>query len=294
MGTLANLLQTEGLPLALRGQALTAFILSNDPASPAFFRQLLSSLSFELVQLAALGSGAVRDPKAIQLLKDAMQMPNLSTRRAACLALVAIGTTEALEAVGNVLLNEDEDLRRAAAEALANDTKEGHAMLKDGATMKDILVKRSVVYGLARVQEPWAQEILSKLQVEDDQWVVRNAAEEVIEANKRQDDPCIPHPLKAPSESPWLIEFAGKQGTGISPGSPATDILLLALKDDEPEVRLSALPYLKTTPTDGVITQLYNAMYRDDIELRENTYQVLWEFGTAGIKLPNPTQFGLG
>jgi HEAT repeat protein len=294
MGTLANLLQTEGLPLALRGQALTAFITSNDPGASALFRQLMTSLSFELVQLAALGSGAVRDPKAIPLLKNAVQAPNLSTRRAACLALVAIGTTEALETVADILLNADEDLRRAAAEALANDTREGYAMLKDGATMQDILVRRSVVYGLARIQEPWAQEIISKLQLEDDQWVVRNAATEVIEANNREDNPRIPQPLKAPSESPWLIEFAGKQGMGISPGTPATDILLLALKGDEPEARLSALPYLKNTPTDGVITQLYNAMYRDDMELREATYQVLWELGTAGIKLPNPTQFGLG
>ena len=166
-------------------------------------------------------------------------------------------------------------------------------MLKDGATMQDILVRRSVVYGLARIQEPWAQEILSKLQLEDDQWVVRNAATEVIEANSAEDNPRIPHPLKAPSESPWLIEFAGKQGMGISPGTPATDILLLALKGDEPEARLSALPYLRNTPTDGVITQLYNAMYRDDTKLREAAYQILWELGTAGIKLPNPTQFGL-
>jgi HEAT repeat protein len=294
MGALANLLQAEGLPLALRGQALAAFTTSNDPGAPALFRQLLTSLSFELVQLAALGSGATRDPKAIPLLKNAMQLPNQSTRRAACLALVAIGTTEALEVIADVLLNADEDLRRAAAEALANDTNEGHAMLKDGASMQDVLVRCSIVYGLARVQEPWAQETLHKLQLEDDQWVVRDAATEILEARGKKGNPHIPHPLKMPSQSPWLIEFAGKQGMGISSGAPATDILLLALKSDEPEARLAALPYLKYTPTDGVITQLYNAMYRDDPELREAAYQTLWELGAAGQKLPDPTQFGLG
>jgi HEAT repeat protein len=293
LSTLANLLQTEGLPLALRGQALAAFTTSNDPSASALFRQLMTSLSFELVQLAALGSGATRDPKAIQLLKSTMHAPDQSTRRAACLALVAVGTTEALETVADVLLTADEDLRRAAAEALANDSNEGHAMLKEGATLQDVLVRRSIVYGLARIQEPWAQETLQKLQLEDDQWAVRNAATEVIDASGKEGNPRIPHPLKTPSESPWLIEFAGKQGMGISPGEPATDILLLALKGDEPEARLSALPYLKNTPTDGVITQLYNAMYRDDPELREATYQTLWELGAAGIKLPDPTQFGL-
>ena len=293
MGTLATLLQTEGLPLALRGQALAAFTTSNDPGASALFRQLMTSLSFELVQLAALGSGATRDSKAIPLLKSAVQAPDLSTRKAACLALVAIGTTEALETVADVLLNADEDLRRAAAESLANDSNEGYAMLKEGATMQDVLVRRSIIYGLARIQEPWAQETLQKLQLEDDQWVVRNAATEVIDVYGKEGNPRIPHPLKAPSESPWLIEFAGKQGIGISPGTPATDILLLALKGDEPEARLSALPYLKNTPTDGVITQLYNAMYRNDRELREAAYQTLWELGAAGIKLPDPMQFGL-
>ncbi len=293
MGTLATLLQTEGLPLGLRGQALAAFTTSNDPGASALFRELMTSLSFKLVQLAALGSGATRDPKAIPLLKSAVQAPDQSTRRAACLALVAIGTTEALETVADVLLNADEDLRRAAAEALANDSNEGYAMLKEGATMQDVLVRRSIVYGLARIQEPWAQETLQKLQLEDDQWVVRNAATEVIDAYGKEGNPRIPHPLKAPSESPWLIEFAGKQGMGISPGTPATDILLLALKGDEPEARLSALPYLKNTPTDGVITQIYNAMYRDDPELREAAYQTLWELGASGVKLPDPMQFGL-
>jgi HEAT repeat protein len=91
-----------------------------------------------------------------------------------------------------------------------------------------------------------------------------------------------------------LIKFAGKQGVGIPPGSPATDILLLALKSDDPEARLAALPYLKTTPTEGVIAQLYAAMFKDDPELREQAFYVLWEMGISGVKLPNPSQYGYG
>ena len=139
MAALANLLQTEGLPLALRGQALAAFVASDDPAVTTLFRQMMGTLSFEVVKLAALGSGAMRDIRSIDLLEGILQSPSLSARRAACLALVAIGTNDALEVVAHNLLNADEDLRRAAAEALANDTGEGYAMLKDGATLTDIL-----------------------------------------------------------------------------------------------------------------------------------------------------------
>jgi hypothetical protein len=145
---------------------------------------------------------------------------------------------------------------------------------------------------LARLDEPWALELLQKMRVEDDQWVVRNSAGEVIDAMNSTNDPCIPRPLKPPSESPWLIAFAGTQGVGISPGAPATDLLLAALKSPKDEERLAALVYLKQKPTDGIIKQVYSAMYGDDPELKEAAYLTLWEIGSSGYKLPHPTQFG--
>lgn len=292
MTALLKLLQSEGLPLALRGQAMAAFVLSNDPASPNLFRQLLNSLSFELVQLCALGSGALQDTKAIPALTKIINAPSPAAQHAACLALVAIGNTEALEIVAHALLNGSEDLRRAAAEALANDPGEGHAMLKDGTTLSDILVRRAVVYGLRRVEEPWAIETLQKMQIEDDQWVVRNAASAALES-KTHPSLAAPRPLKAPSETPWLIAFAGKQGVGISPGAPATDILLSALKNGTLEEKLAALPHLKNIPTNGVIHALYEAMYSDEPKLRETAFLTLWEIGASGIKLPHPSQYGL-
>jgi len=292
-GTLAAIMQTAGIPLGVRGQAMAAFVVSNDPGAAALFRQLGASLSFELVQLAVLGTGALRDTKALKSVEQAMDAPSISVRRAACMALVAMGTNDALESVAHTLLSGDEDIRRAAGEALSNDPHEGYAMLRDGITLSDILLRRAVVYGLGRINEEWANEMLKKVQVEDDQWIVRNAATEVLDA-KQHIRSRAPRKLKAPHESPWLIEFASKQGMGISPGIPATDILLLALKGDDPDTRLAALPYLKFTPNEGVIAQLYDAMYRDDPELREAAYITLWEIGASGVKLPHPSQYGFG
>lgn len=289
---LAGLLQTDGIPLALRAQAISAFYWSGDPGAAPLFRQFLQSTSLELIQLAALGSGAVRDSKAIEFLSSTLHAPSVSAQQASCLALVAIRTGPAMEAAARALLHGEEDLRRAAAEALANDPNEGHAMLKEGIALADILLRRAVIYGLARVEDEWAVEALQTIQVEDDQWVVRNSATEVLES-KDVIDPRIPRPLTAPSETPWLIEFAGQQGVGISPGSPATDVLLTALKNGSEEERLAALPYLKRMPTEGVITNLYNAMYRDDPELREAVFLVLCELAASGVKLPDPQQFGL-
>jgi HEAT repeat protein len=292
MAGLAELIQAEGLPLGLRGQALAALIGSEDPGVATLFRKLTNTLSFDLIQLSILGSGALRDSKSIPSLEGILQSPSINVRRAACLALVSIGSIETLESVAHVLLNGDEEVRRAAAESLANDPIEGYAMLKDGATLTDMLLRRAIVYGLGRIDESWAIELLQKMQSDDDQWVVRNSASEVLEFRTSAQNPRLPHPLRGASESPWLIEFASTQGVGISPGSPGTEALLAALKNGKEDERLAALPYLKQNPTEGVVKEIYGVMYSSDLEAREAAFLTLWEIGASGFKLPDPVQYG--
>jgi HEAT repeat protein len=290
---LLNILQSEGQPLALRGQAVAAFVASGDPGAGTLFRQLLTSRSFELIPLAALGCGGIRDTKSVELLEGALQSPFGPVRRAACLALVAIGTEKSLEAVARALLQGDEELRKAAAEALANDAVEGHPVLREGAALPDIMVRRAVVHGLARIEQPWAVELLQKMQVEDDQWVVRNLASQYIEQGARP-DPRVPHKLPNPSDTPWLIEFAGKQGMGVPKSGPATDVLLNAVKFGSTEERLAALPYLKPIANEGIVAALYGGIYGEDLEVREAAYLALQEIAANGLRLPHPNQFGLG
>jgi HEAT repeat protein len=290
---LLTILQAEGQPTALRSQAMAAFVASGDPGAATLFRQLLGSRSFEVLPLAALGSGALRDAKAVGALEEILQAPVGAVRRATCLALVAIGTEKSLEAVARALLQGDDELRRAAAEAMANDPTEGHAMLKEGATLADIMLRRAVVHGLARIHEPWADETLQHMQVEDDQWAVRNLANQYLE-QKSNIDPRVPHRLKTPSESPWLIQFAGKQGMGVPRGGPATDVLLSAYKVGDTEERLAALPYLKRVANEGIVGALYNGMYGEDPEVREASFYALEEIAANGVPIPHPNQFGLG
>ncbi|GAB4418220.1 MAG: hypothetical protein Kow002_05070 [Anaerolineales bacterium] len=289
---LIEVLQTEGIPLTLRAQAVAAFVHSGDANVPALFRQFLKTTSFELLQLAALGSGAAKDSKAVEQLAGVLHAPSTNAQRAACLALVAIGTGAAMEAVARALLQGEEEVRQYAAEAMANDPIEGQAMLKEGLSMDDILLRRAVVFGLKRVKEAWAIQMLESIQIDDSEWVVRNAASEALESMSSA-SLHVPEPLPAPSESGWLIEFAGKQGAGISPGSPATDVLLTAFRSDQIEEQLAAIPYLKQTPSEGVIAAFYDALYSDNFDVREAVFVALCELAAGGIKLPNPQQFGL-
>jgi HEAT repeat protein len=291
--SLLSILQAEGQPATLRAQAMAAFVASRDPGAAPLFRQLLTSRSFEVIPLAALGSGALRDRKAVPILEEVLQAPFAAVRRAACLALVAIGMDKAIEAVARALLQGDEELRRAAAQALANDPAEGYEILREGATLADIMVRRAVVHGLARVEEPWAFEMLQRMQTDDDQWAVRNLANQYVEEISNR-DPRVPRKLTAPSETPWLVEFAGKQGVGVPRGGPATDILLKAMRFGSTEERLAAIPYLKQTPSEGVIGAFYNAIYGEDPEVREACFLALQELAANGTPIPQPNQFGLG
>ncbi|GAB4537933.1 MAG: hypothetical protein Fur002_00560 [Anaerolineales bacterium] len=288
---LAATLQAEGLPLGLRGQAAAALVFSGDSGASALLRRLADAPSMEMSQLAILGCGAARDVKAVEALTRAIDAPNMAVRRAACMALVAIGTKEALDTVAHTLLNGDEEIRRAAAEALANDPHEGYAMLQEAVSMNDILLRRAAVFGLSRIDEEWAIRILEKVQVEDEQGVVRNAAAEVLET-KTGASAYAPRKLKAPSESPWLVEFAAKQGTGIAPGAPATDVLLQALRGDDSNLKLGALPYLKFNANENVIAEFYNVMYSEDTDAREAAFNILWELEAAGVALPAPAKYG--
>ncbi len=293
MGALVQLLQNEDYPLALRGQAMAAFALSGDPNTEALFRQLMLSPSNTLQRLAALGSGVTRDTKAVETLIDLVSNSTGATQQAACLALVRIGSNPALEAVATALLQGDEQMRVTAAEALANHLTDGREALREGINSKDILLRRAIVFGLGRVNESWATELLEKTQVEDEQWAVRNVAVEILEARQKS-NLHIPIRLKATADTPWLIELAGKYGMGIIPGQPATDIFLLALKDENEEYRQAALKYLRYTPSDGVLAALYPHLYGTDTEFKEAVFQVLSDMALGGTPLPDPRQYGLG
>ncbi len=293
MSKLVEILQNEDLPIGLRGQVMAAFALSGDPNIAALFRQLMMASSSELRRLGAIGAGVLVDAKSVEALVSVINQSTGAAQKAACLALVQIATPAALEAVATALLRGDEQLRITAAEALANHPAEGYDALREGITNPDILLRRAAIYGLSRINEPWSVELIEKAQVADEQWAVRSAAVEVVEARQKP-DPHIQRRLTTPSETPWLIEFAGKHGQGITPGVPATNVLLTAFKDENADLRSAALNYLRYTPNEGVLAALYQKFYDDDPEAQEEIYQALTAIAYNGVPLPSPMQFGLG
>ena len=288
---LATCFQNQTYALGLRARALAALVYLNNPGVNVLFRQSLTSASASQRWLAALGCGVVRDTKVVGELIGLLGDVSLTVRQAACLALVAIGDKASLEAVATTLLQGDEDLRKVAAEALANHIEEGQPTLEEGSGMEDLMVRRAATFGLGRVHQPWAIEILHKMQIEDSQWVVKNAASQVLD-ELDQPNPRIPRRLPQITEAPWLIAFAASKGIGVAPGKPALDLVLQSLNEGSVDQVLAALEYIGRSAESGAIPAVYKVYFSGEDEIRQAALNTLWLLARAGIPLPQPIQFG--
>ncbi|MGE5223813.1 MAG: HEAT repeat domain-containing protein, partial [Omnitrophica WOR_2 bacterium] len=289
----AMLIQNETLSLGLRARFLTSLVLSNDPGVPILLRQLLTNPNENVRILAILGCGMLRDSKAYSDLAGLLNDSSLRVSQASLFALDALGTETARQDIAAALIQGSEPMRRTAAELLADDPEEGHETLKECLEMDDLVARRAAIFGLARIKQPWSIQTLEKLQIEDGQWVIRNAASQVLEDSK-QLDPAIPLPSGEITEAPWLLAYAAKLGMGISPGKPAMNLVVESLKDGSLDQRYAALDYLTRKGDSNVVPQVYQLLYGANEELREAAFNTLWHIAAAGVELPPPAQFGLG
>ena len=289
--SLVTAMHAEKQTLPLVARIITSLATSGDPGVYLLFRQLLQSENENLRLLATLACGITRDPKASSELNRLLSDKSPSIVRSASLALVAIGDKQALEIVADALLHGTEVSRRAAAEALANDPRSGYPTLKDGSSHEDLRVRHSIVYGLMRIHQPWAREILTRMQLEEKEWIVRNAAIQAIE-ELTQPAANIPQPLPDLSETPWLIDYAAKQGMGVSPGRPAHELVVEALKIGTTIEKLQALSYLGMFGDEPSIPVIYSWYFGSSGEIRDAAFQTLWLLANSGVSLPPPRQFG--
>jgi hypothetical protein len=288
---MASLIQDESLPDGLRMRILAGFACSNDSSLQRLFRQLFTSPSNVVRRLSLLGAGAWGEqallPDIINLLRD----PQEPVRLAACMALAAIQTENAINATAEVLMNGDEPQRQAAAEALAHTPDIGQEIIQEAVGINDILTRRAAVFGLLELHNEWSMPILEKMALEDSQWVVRNAAAQALEilqeANRH-----IPKPLQRPWNTPWLIAFASKRGLGIAPNQPSNDLLHLALTTGTLDEQLGAMEFVKFIQDDRIILDVYTLYYSGQNAISEGALRTVWYWSISGVKLPPPHKLG--
>jgi HEAT repeat protein len=282
---LATIATDPNRPYGLRLRVVHALSASNEETVSILFRRMLESDKPSSRVLGALGLGGLRDEEAVRTLIQTINTKrNLHTRQAACLALAAIGTEEALEALGRIILESDEGVLISAAEALACNPDEGWPMLQDAIEMKNLLTRRAAVFGLARIPEDWVDEIIQRVQLEDDQWVVRGAASEVID--RRQNPPWIVRkPVGDVSELEWLQIFAQKEGMAVAPGRAALEMVRRALNKGSQEEKISALEAIVWTGGEELSLEIFQALSSNEAYLRDAAFEALWQLHASGADI---------
>ena len=290
---LAMVVQEGSNPYGLRLRALHLLAQSAESSVNILFQRMLRSETAASRVLGALGLGGTADEDSIpQLAAITTKDPVLLVRQAACLGLAAIGTDPALEALGHALLEGEEAVRLAAAEALAANTGEGYVMLREAAEHDALLTRRAAVFGLARVPDSWAEEILEKVQVDDNQWVVRGAAAEALEQRRNPPWKIYSAP-KDLSELPWLVAYAGREGIGMVPGRAALDLVRRALNNGSTDEQIAAIEALGWSGGEELSMELYKALRSGEDHLRDSAFETLWRLTASGVELPSPMKFGM-
>jgi HEAT repeat protein len=290
MRFLASEMQRSNIPFGLRARLLSALLLSGDPGVGVLLRQISHTTSQELLHLSALGMGYLLDQQSLARLSELIAEPENNVSKSACFALVKVGNQQAFELLGSALLHGSEGIRRAVAEALALDPGEGEDMLKEAAEMDDLLVRRSAVFGLAQVDQPWAKGMLEKLALEDDEWVVRSAATQIVEL-EGEPDKRIPAPPRPLHEVPWLVSFASGRGIGIAPGQPAENLLNTALAEGTPEEQQAALECLQLNPNAEALPMIHENMQYAYGGVQQAAFDTLRSYAAQGMDIKNPSRY---
>ncbi|MBN1565461.1 MAG: HEAT repeat domain-containing protein [Anaerolineae bacterium] len=258
----------------VRARAIAALVASRDRNVLFILRQALRIPDPYIQRLACLGMGAQTDPEAIRDLAAMLTNENREVQLAAGLALGAIGTDAALQEMAQGLLQGTPELRRAIAEALAALPGEGHNILRDGIEYPDIEIRRAVVYGLSRVQAPWALGALYRAMLQDSEWYVSSAAEDAF-MTARAPEREGPRTHPEADSLLWLIEWAADRGEGVPSGENARQVLIRALQEGEATHKITAAKTLGRLGHIHALKALYGSLRDRDDTVRGAAYAAL-------------------
>jgi HEAT repeat protein len=284
---LMKMVRTPNQPFPLRARALCAFLHSRDASASQLFRQLLTSPDSDMEAriLAALGLGAMGDQSAVDVLSKQLESESRELRWAGALALGRIASHASIDVLGQILLQGEDDLRRAVAEALSLDPIEGHGILREAIQDAELLVRRAAVFGLARTGQPWALEILERVQIDDGQWAVKSAAAQAVERlHGEADTPLVPMP--PPANLPWLVAFATQRKTGLAPGAPTLAMLERAIREGEPRQRAASVEALGALADNRFLRDLCMGLNDNESSVRSPAFEALWALRTMHVATP--------
>ena len=274
----------------VRERIMAALIASRDHNTASILQNGLQSEDSLARTLSILGMGALGDPALIESVAVGLDdATDIRAQVASTVALGAIGGEVATEYLVQLLFEGNDLVRQAAAEALAADSEIGHDLLREAVKEEDVLVRRGAIYGLARVSEPWALAILEEIQIEDEQWFVRDAARDMVERFESDTAQRPPTYYLAPVQIRWLVDWAAEREETVPGGEQGIEMLISALQDVDANhrIRRAAADTLGKLGRWESVKPLYAALRDESPQVRELAYRALASISEAlGEPLP--------
>jgi hypothetical protein len=257
---LINLIFEKEYIFSIRLRSLAALLQCNDPNIPVFIKQLFSKKDLEFIQFALFAIGSTnKDPSFIKEILPLTKIQSINLRKLVYLVLTTFDDELAIHELGKAFLSEDEKVRQIIAESFAFNNPEGEEILKEAISLTDIVVRRSAIFGLVKLKNDWAKNTLQTLSIEDNQWVIRNAALQASEFLSKE-NPLTPQNVPPIHQNLWLRKFAGENNLGVAPGKSTVHILKMALSSEDSKTISNAAKLMMQENNDEIIVDLENKL----------------------------------
>jgi HEAT repeat protein len=137
-----------------------------------------------------------------------------------------------------------------------------------------MMIRRAAVFGLARIRAAWSLSLLYRALLEDEQWYVRNAAEQAFREAERPEEAGVERHPEADALS-WLVSWAAERGEGVPAGQNARQVLIRVLQEGDPAARAAAARTLANLGHVPALKPLYGALKDRDEKVRAAVYESL-------------------
>lgn len=208
--------------------------------------------------------------------------PDLDFRIKTARTLVKIGSDAALELLRKAMDDPDETFRARLVKVVARMAHPGATeMLIKAFSDTDCYVRKSAVEAVPHVEHPAIIRALVDC-LRDEEINVRESA--VIALEKCRDADTVVDILSAAlSDSHWNVRRESVEVIARVGGARALEPLQRALKDKDPEVRLSALVGLADLADEGVFDSVIGALTDPDVSVQLEALDIAGKFGRPVI-----------
>lgn len=272
----------------LRERIAGALVGGRDRGALAIFERGMKHADSNVRLLSCLAVGALQEPKAVAHVAPLLRDDDSEVHLAAGMALGAIGTQEAFEEMIDILMGGTEQLRQAVAEMFAAIPEEGYPVLYDAINSEDMLLRRAAVFGLRRVNAPWALISIYRAFLEDDQWYVRSAAQQVFQDLQIDEASKLVRAYPKLESIRWLVDWVGSLGAD-SAEMTLDDALAHMVEREKGLMRaISTLAVAQLGLTQHV-GRVYPVLLDEEEAVRDIAHRALAQFeAQIGHALPAP------